>query len=80
MPKLIAVIESDQKRGSGSAEDPVRRVTRYHSPDGELLAEVDPWVIETARAMVGPGLCVPVGSDLQVTVPGRFLAAVIGGR
>lgn len=42
--KLMQVIYSDELRhGSGrDASSPIRRVVQYWSPEGELLAEVDP--------------------------------------
>lgn len=40
--KLIQVIATEHCRGIGTPDDPCRRVIGYHSPDGELLAEVDP--------------------------------------
>jgi hypothetical protein len=37
------VIETKlEKRGAGTAEDPIRIITQYWSLDGELLAERDP--------------------------------------
>lgn len=42
MPRVIQVIESDEARGSGADHDNrCRRVTMYHSLDGEPLAERD---------------------------------------
>lgn len=42
MPKLIQVIESEIKRGSGTSGDEIRKVKQYHSIEGQLLAEHDP--------------------------------------
>lgn len=42
MPKLIQVIESTEKRGSGLDGDPVRMVFCYYTLEGVLLAENDP--------------------------------------
>ena len=40
---MITVIETNlEKKGAGTEEDPVRRITQYWSTDGRLLAEVDP--------------------------------------
>jgi hypothetical protein len=39
--KLIQVIETDNLRGKGTAEEPFRRVMQYYTPEGELLAERD---------------------------------------
>jgi hypothetical protein len=42
--KVIQVIETTEKRGSGKDESsPIRGVTQYWSLDGELLAENDPY-------------------------------------
>ena len=36
-----------ERRGAGVDEhDPVRLVTLYFSPEGQLLAERDPWLLE----------------------------------
>ena len=43
--KVIQVIESRHCRGLGTNEDVFRTVTAYHSLDGELLAEIDPFGI-----------------------------------
>lgn len=43
MPRLVLVIESEVPRGKGTPRDPSRSVTQYHTPAGQLLAEVDPW-------------------------------------
>ena len=40
--KLIQVIKTEEKRGEGKEDDPVRLVTQYWSTDGTLLAERDP--------------------------------------
>jgi len=41
--RTITVIETNlEKKGAGTEEDPVRRITQYWSTDGRLLAEVDP--------------------------------------
>lgn len=41
-PRVIRVIVSGHVRGKGTNEDPLRVVKRYHSLDGEFLAENDP--------------------------------------
>ena len=43
MPKLIQVIESEVSRGDGTEFRPYRNVTQYHTPEGVLLAESDPY-------------------------------------
>ena len=41
--EMIQVIRTQlEKRGKGTDEDPVRRVTQFWSLGGEFLAEVDP--------------------------------------
>lgn len=41
--RVIEVIETEiEKRGEGTEEDPIRRLTQYWSLDGRLLAEFDP--------------------------------------
>lgn len=40
--KLIQAIEAEESRGSGTRSDRHRIVRRYYSPDGALLAELDP--------------------------------------
>jgi hypothetical protein len=47
MPKLMQVIQSEETEGKGVANDPYRRVTRYYTPEGDLLAENDSY--EKAR-------------------------------
>lgn len=39
--KVIRVIETTAKRGSGTEKDPVRMVTQYWDLEGKLLAESD---------------------------------------
>lgn len=52
MPRVIQVIESDEARGSGNDDDTIcRRVTMYHTLDGELLAEKDDY--PTFRELFG---------------------------
>jgi hypothetical protein len=41
--KLIQVIVTDDRRGAGVERDPIRQVTQYWTPEGRLLAEVDPY-------------------------------------
>jgi len=55
MPRVIQVIESDEVRGSGRDHtDTLRRVTQYHTLEGELLAEKDPWLSHNdLLAMIG---------------------------
>lgn len=41
--KQITVIETTlTRRGAGVSPSPIRVITQYWKPDGELLAEVDP--------------------------------------
>jgi hypothetical protein len=41
---LVQVIVTDEgRRGLGTENSPVRSITRYFSPEGLLLAEVDVW-------------------------------------
>ena len=42
MARLLEVIEVISNRGSGTEEDPYRKVVQYWSKAGELLAESDP--------------------------------------
>lgn len=42
MAKLIQVIETQTRRGTGTDGTAVREVTEYWSPEGRLLAEQDP--------------------------------------
>lgn len=43
MARLVALIETTVPRGRGaSEEDPIRTVTQWWTPAGELLAESDP--------------------------------------
>lgn len=44
MPRVRKVIESEILRGSGTENDPSRRVYQLHALNGELLAEKDEWV------------------------------------
>lgn len=41
--RVIAVIETESARGSGSTDQPTRIVKEYWSLDGEKLAENDPY-------------------------------------
>lgn len=50
MARLLVVIEVDVKRGKGTDDDPVRIARQYWSPEGELLAEVDPDACSTVAA------------------------------
>lgn len=43
MPRVIEVIESGVCRGEGIDSDPCRIVVQYHTLEGELLAERDPY-------------------------------------
>lgn len=43
-PHLETIIISTEERGRGVDEDPFRRVTRFHTTKGELLAERDEWM------------------------------------
>ena len=51
MPKLIQVIESSEKAGTGEDQDPHRVKTVYYTPEGDLLAEHDPWVLSEKEAL-----------------------------
>lgn len=51
MPKLIQVIESSEKAGTGEDQDPHRVKTVYYTPEGDLLAERDPWVLSEREAL-----------------------------
>lgn len=42
MPRVIEVIEVDEKEGMGVAGDPIVLVRRYYTTDGVFLAEYDP--------------------------------------
>jgi hypothetical protein len=44
MPRVIEVIEADEEKGSGVMDSPYRRVKRYYTLDGDLLAENDQWL------------------------------------
>jgi hypothetical protein len=44
VPRVIQVIQSEIKRGAGVESNPIRIVTQYHTLDGEMLAESDPWL------------------------------------
>lgn len=39
--KVIAVIETKAKKGSGVEKDPIREVTQYWDLNGHFLAEID---------------------------------------
>lgn len=39
MPKIVILIESEERRGLGKENDPIRLVTQWHTPDGDLVAE-----------------------------------------
>ena len=49
MAKLIAVIEVETARGSGTKGDPHRTVYQYYATDGTLLAERDDWLARVTR-------------------------------
>lgn len=42
MAKVIQVIETEECRGKGTPDSPLRGVKQYWSLDGKLLAEFDP--------------------------------------
>ena len=52
MPRVISVIQHNEKRGAGTDTDPVRVVTQYFTVQGELLAEHDSWMIERFNAIL----------------------------
>lgn len=47
--KLITVIETKSLRGVGTQEDMCRCVTQYWDMEGNLLAEKDPCITESAQ-------------------------------
>jgi hypothetical protein len=49
MAKVILVIETEDRRGLGKSDDPVRLVKQYWSIDGRLLAEVDHWLMDKVK-------------------------------
>ena len=52
MPRVISVIQHEDKRGAGIKADPVRIVMQYFAPNGELLAEHDAWMIENFNGIM----------------------------
>lgn len=46
--QVIQVIKTESLRGEGTQEDLCRRVTQYRDFDGNLLAENDPCITESA--------------------------------
>jgi len=45
--RVVEVIETNlEKRGAGTEEDPVRRVTQYYTLNGKLLFEHDPCALK----------------------------------
>ena len=40
--RVVSVIQVEAKIGTGTKEDPVRKVIQYWDLDGNLLAEYDP--------------------------------------
>lgn len=48
-PRVIKVIHSEQYRGEGTTESPIRYAQQYHTLEGELLAEDDPCHISKMR-------------------------------
>jgi hypothetical protein len=71
MARVIQVIETEEKRGKGVEDDPIRGVTQYWSLDGELLAENDPVVTDrpTPPMLVGAKLLRDI-YDKQAAAPG----------
>jgi len=43
--EVVQVVRVVAARGHGNANDPIREVTQYWSPDGKLLAEYDSEVV-----------------------------------
>ncbi len=43
--RLVEVIQLEFVRGSGVGGDPLRRVTAWFSPQGELIHERDSWAV-----------------------------------
>lgn len=39
MPKVIKLIESYEKRGEGTQDDPIREIYQLHDFDGKLIHE-----------------------------------------
>ena len=42
MPRVIQVIQTEEQRGDGTQESPLRQVSQYYTLEGEFLAEDDP--------------------------------------
>jgi len=40
-----------QWNADGTDQDPIRSITMYHTPDGDLLAERDPWIVSQSQAL-----------------------------
>lgn len=43
MSKLVALIQTEERKGEGVVGDPIRRVTSYWTPEGDKVFEVDEW-------------------------------------
>lgn len=43
MSKLVALIQTEERRGEGVVGDPIRMVTSYWTPEGEKVFEMDEW-------------------------------------
>lgn len=52
MAKLIQVIETERKVGTGREDDPYRTVKQFWSPEGELLMEDDDWQANELRGYI----------------------------
>jgi hypothetical protein len=61
MAKLVQLIQTDDVRGSGVHHDPVRRVTQWFTPDGQLVVESDPHIAHTANDVLQQ---IPDDSDI----------------
>ncbi len=40
-----------QWNADGTDQDPIRSITMYHTPDGDLLAGRDPWIVSQSQAL-----------------------------
>ena len=48
--KVVRVIETTGVSGDGTTRDPVRTTKAYWTLDGELLFQIDPYLVATDRA------------------------------
>ncbi len=47
MAKLVMLIETEDRRGRGATDDPVRLVKQWFTVEGQLVVEHDPWLSES---------------------------------